>query len=361
MDPVIRKIEVINETLMQEAPAMNNIGLLNGKMGVSIYFFHLAKATGNEEHQRLAESLIDDVYDGASRNRLAADFEDGLAGIAWGIEYLAQNGFVDTDTETIFSEIDNKIYRHIVANDQLPIGILRGAMGFLLYVLSRLHKQDIQTEDPGTFIFTRLLIRLVNHIGRMVEERKYSVQEPLLFDLSWDLPLCLILLGKVREIDVYNYKIDRILDHLSPVVLSLYPRLPSNRLYFLLGMESILQQTDLPQWRNHATMLKQNIQMTEILEDELRDKNLHVMHGIAGVDFISRQLYQLIHEEKFLFKRDQLIEKITLSEYWEKLEQGGLERRSLGLLFYGLTGVGLHLLELSKEQTNLQKQNQIVN
>ncbi|WP_170864454.1 lanthionine synthetase LanC family protein [Fodinibius roseus] len=345
-DMVIEKTKVINDILMQAAPAMNNMGLLNGKLGISIYFFHFAKVTGSKKHHQLAQRLFDEVYEGLSRNGIPVNFEDGLAGIALGIEYLAQNGFVNTDTDDIFSKTDNRIYRHIVANDQLPIGILEGAMGSLLYVLSRLSKQDIQTEDPSTFVFRRLLIRLVNHIGERVEERKYSVQEPLMFDVSWDLPLCLILLGKVREMDIYSYKINHIIDHLSPVVLSLYPRLSSNRLYLLLGIESILQQIDLPEWQNHATLLKQNIAMDEILEEELRDKSLHLMHGAAGVDLVSRQLHQLIQVDRLLFNREQLIEKIIYSEYWEKIEQNEIESRSLGLLFYGLTGVGLHLLTL---------------
>ncbi|HSH35833.1 lanthionine synthetase LanC family protein [Schnuerera sp.] len=345
-DMIIEKIDTVNEILMQTAPAMNNIGLLNGKTGVSIYFFHIAEITGNKKYQKLAKRLISEVYEEVNRSDLEVSFEDGLAGIAWGIEYLAKNKFMEAATKAIFSEIDNKIYRHIESNDELPIGILQGSMGFLVYVLSRLHNQGIQEEQR--FIFRRLLIRLVNHIGRMVEERKYNAQEPWVFDISWDLPLCLILLGKAKKIDIYNYKIDRILDDISPIILSLFPRLSSNRLYLLLGMESILQQTDMPNWRDHATILKQNIAMTEILERELRDKSIHLMHGAAGVDLISQYLFYLIHEEQILFNREQLIVKIIRSEYWEKVEQGGLERRSVGLLFYGFTGVGLHFLELTK-------------
>ncbi|MCG2588209.1 lanthionine synthetase LanC family protein [Rhodohalobacter sulfatireducens] len=328
---------------------MNNNGLLNGKMGISIYFFHLAKNTSDGKHQEIAETLIDDVYQEVSKGRTPPNFEDGLAGIAWGIEYLVQQGFVEAETDDVLSVVDDKIYRHLVSADELPSGILEGIMGYILYILSRLEGKDIHDESTDSFIFKRLLIELVNRLGDNIENRKFSTEEPFSFDITWDLPICLILLGKIRVLNIYNAKIDRIIDHLTPLVLSLYPRLLSNRLYLLYSIEALLKEISLVDWRKHADLLQENLQVAHILQNELKNKNLLFLNGVTGISLIARRMYQVAREEKFVFNQEELIRKITVSEYWQDLKNGDVQRKSWGLLF-GHAGIGLELLELTKKE-----------
>lgn len=351
--PEVRdKLEIINTILHNDANKMNNIGLLNGKMGISIYFFHLSKNTENVKHQEFAEILIDDVYQDVSKGQTPPGFEDGLAGIAWGIEYLVQHGFVEADTDDVLSVVDDKIYRHLVSADELPSGILEGILGYILYILSRLEGKDIHDESTDSFIFKRLLIELVNRLGDNIENRKFSTEEPLSFDITWDLPICLILLGKIRALNIYNDKIDRIIDHLSSLVLSLYPHQLSNRLYLLYSIEALLKEISLADWRKHADFLQGNLELSQILHNELKNKNLLFLNGVAGISLISNRLYQLTKDGKFLFNQEELIRKIAVSEYWRDLKNGDVKRKSLGLLF-GHAGIGMELLELTKKENIL--------
>src|SRR5690625_828336 len=266
--------ELIAQQLKRNTQSISNVGLLKGKMGICIYFFHLARETGENEFQELAEQLIDEVYEEVSNKQLPVNFENGLAGIAWGIEYLVQHNFVEADTDAVLSEVDDKIFRHLRTVEKLPFGISKGVVGFLISLLSRLKGKNIDAEDSNIFIYKRLLIRLVNRLGRLAEERKLRLQEPLLFDLTWDLPLSLILLAKIRAMNFYNSKIDRILEHLSPILLSLYPRSPSNRLYLLLSLQSILQQIQIANWDRHTGLLRERIRLSDILQDDLKNKDI---------------------------------------------------------------------------------------
>ena len=347
MSSIYERIETINHLLIQDIRTTKNIGLLNGKMGICIYFFHLARETGNIEHQEFAEKLIDEVYEEVGKNQTLPDFENGLAGIAWGIEHLVQHGFVEADTNIILSEVDDKIYRHIATADGLPAGLLKGALGYILYILARIQNVDIQSGSADTFIFRRLLVDLINRISKTIEEQKFRAQEPLLFDLSWDLPFCLILLTKVRTKNFYNSKIDQILNYLSPVVVSLYPRSSSNRLYLLLGMESVLKLVHIPAWRKHADILRADICLNDMLDEDLKNKSIGLVNGAVGVSYISHRLYQLTADEKLLLKREDLVNKMVTSEYWEIVKKDNPKRRNPGLLF-GLAGVGIGLLELIK-------------
>ena len=84
----------ITNTLLLNASFIGNLGLMHGKMGIAIYFFHLAQETKNQIYEDYAGELIDEIYDEISTTT-PLDFENGLAGIGWGIEYLVQNGFIE--------------------------------------------------------------------------------------------------------------------------------------------------------------------------------------------------------------------------------------------------------------------------
>ncbi|HYW34350.1 MAG TPA: lanthionine synthetase LanC family protein [Balneolaceae bacterium] len=349
MDHLPQKIFTINELLAREVSSLNNIGLLNGKMGLSIYLFHFARKTGNEEPQKMAGKLIDEVYREISRKQPPLNFENGLAGIAWGVEYLVQNEFVKADTDEILSEVDDKIYSQIVSQKEKwkETGKI---IGYLIYIISRLRGKNLSSEkDASVFIFQRLLEDLINQLSQSIEEEKLSVREPLMFNISWELPIALLLLAAMKEMNVYIYKIDQILNYLSPMVLSLFPHSPGNKLYLIYALEKVLQYSELPKWEEHADLMGNNLELLDIIERDLNDKNIFFNTGFAGVSYISRQLYVITKDERILFQKEKIIKKIIESEYWKVLEKDKAERKNLGL-HKGLAGVAMELLALSEKQ-----------
>ena len=98
----------IANILLLNASFINNLGLLNGKMGISICFYHLAQKYNNEIYEAYAGKLIDEIYNEISLN-IHVDFENGLAGIGWGIEYLTHQGFINANTDKVLEEFDEAI------------------------------------------------------------------------------------------------------------------------------------------------------------------------------------------------------------------------------------------------------------
>jgi lantibiotic modifying enzyme len=354
MAPIQKTIMTINELLAQQLPGLKNIGLFNGKMGISIYLFHLAKETGDKEQQKLAEKLIDEVYREVSQNQPPPHFANGLAGIAWGMEYLVQNNFVNANTDEILSDVDDKIYSHIVAQKQDALRS-NNIIGYIIYIIARLQGKKLNSADnASTFIFKRLLVDLTNQLGQQIEERKLSLQEPVLFQISWQLPIILMLLAKLKAMNFYVYKIDHLLTNLSPFMLSLFPCSSSNKLYLLLAIERILQQANLPGWKDHAHLLIENIDRNGILKNDLSNKNICFQDGLAGVSFISRWLYALTKDKRILLPKKKIAEKIIHSEYWSLIDHDKAEQKNVGL-FAGIAGVGMELLQLSKKQVTAKK------
>lgn len=203
--------------------------------------------------------LIKDIYKESKKYKIPLNFEDGLAGISWGIEYLVHDNFLEGDTDLILTEFDDRICRHLLyANrEELSIGVMRGAMGYIVYILSRLKKTNSDTTNKQTdSIFRRLIIELINHISESIEKKMSFLQDPLSFNVFWELPLFLILLADIKALNFYNNKINRLIEYLTPRIISLFPQRADNKLYLLLGLNSILQQYSIKAWKHHAELLK---------------------------------------------------------------------------------------------------------
>ena len=134
----------ISNTLLLNASFIDNLGLMHGKMGISICFFHLARQTGNQIYEDYAGELIDEIYEEITANT-PVDFENGLAGIGWGIEYLVQNGFIEEGEDNILEELDNAVFQLERKKPELS-GKYNDFFGYGLYYLYRAKNDVWNTE-----------------------------------------------------------------------------------------------------------------------------------------------------------------------------------------------------------------------
>jgi lantibiotic modifying enzyme len=94
------RIQRIANVLLLNASFIDSIGLLNGKTGISIFFYEYGRYTGNKIYTDYAGELIDEIYEEIAQNT-PLSFAGGLTGIGWGIEYLVNNKFIDADTDEV--------------------------------------------------------------------------------------------------------------------------------------------------------------------------------------------------------------------------------------------------------------------
>jgi hypothetical protein len=340
------KLIEINQLLAEYAPSNEMLGLLNGKMGLGIYYFMLARETSNPEHQSLAEKCIGEVYEAAGNTSIPTDFENGLAGIAWGLCHLIKNDFVAADPDDILEDVDDRIFRYWNANKEtLPVDIRQGLLGYWVYYTCRL---ELSHVPVNRYIHTRVVSEIINRIGQLVEEEKFQHREPELFTLYWDLPLLLILLARSKQLQISSNKTDRILDYLTPIITSLYPRLHSNRMFLLFGLESIGKKIPLTVLQDHADLLRKSISLTRIIEDECKSLNILAKDGITGLAFISRKLSNLTETSALLFANEALIRKVSKSVYWLEENHYQEMKKNTGWAT-GLSGIGMLLLEILKD------------
>jgi hypothetical protein len=117
--------------IAKTAGLSNDIGLLEGKMGIVILLFQSSKYFSSNDLEKVAEFLIDDIVE--EKSKLYQLIQNKSSEIFWALNYLSDTGFIELEAE-FFSEIDEVLFRKI--EDLSKISVVN--YSFLgNYILSR--------------------------------------------------------------------------------------------------------------------------------------------------------------------------------------------------------------------------------
>lgn len=120
------------------------VGLWEGKTGMSIFFFLLSRHTGNRWYEEFAGELLDDVCSNLSLH-CPVTFADGLCGIGWAIEFLKKEGFIEGDTDEILAEVDRQVMERDVRRIT-DTSLETGLAGIAAYIRSRLESERTDSD-----------------------------------------------------------------------------------------------------------------------------------------------------------------------------------------------------------------------
>ena len=120
------------------------VGLWEGKTGMSLFFFLLSRHTGNRWYEEFAGELLDDVCSHLSLH-CPVTFADGLCGIGWAIEFLKKEGFIEGDSDEILAEVDRQVMERDVRRIT-DATLETGLAGIAAYVRSRLDSERTSSD-----------------------------------------------------------------------------------------------------------------------------------------------------------------------------------------------------------------------
>lgn len=327
-----QKQRIINLLLLHSS-FMNDLGLLNGKMGISIAFFHLFRETGNAVYENYAGELIDEIYEEINVSS-SWNFADGLAGIGYGIEYLVRNKFIDADTDDALADIDSKLttYAYYFPTS---LGLENGLLGVAYYFFSRVKYKLQNTSNIRLLTNKQLLIHVLDEIDRRISHNSNIFAEPTkelnelekthnaepningdtikTFNLFWNYPILIDFLSEVFTHNIYNTRICEMLERLLAPLNNSYnwPKLNSNRLLMALALTKMLKEHKVPvfdelpsNWPVDAFYLgfKGNLELviTELLAGVTPEaingeigQVPFMKNGALGIAWVYSQLYKI--------------------------------------------------------------------
>jgi hypothetical protein len=170
--------------LMLQGSFSKGLGLLNGKMGIAIFFFYYSKYVKNTIYEDFGGELIEEIYEEINFNT-PVGFAEGLCGIGWAIEYLIQNHFVSSGTEDIFEDFDKRILEMNVKNMR-NTSLDEGLEGIARYVISRF--QGKKTPYKMNFINKEFIADLIMGLSSFDHGKQFLINslEKIIHDKKMD-------------------------------------------------------------------------------------------------------------------------------------------------------------------------------
>lgn len=150
---------ILYHTILHSYDCRDN-GLLFGKMGIALALATYAKKNNCQSVEDFAEELLNKVLRNITK-QTTIFFGRGLAGIGWGIEYLAQNNFMQINTAEICKEIDDQIMKVDFANI-MDLSLENGLLGLLTYINAHLVGNPKKIPFEADFLNTLLSNPIMN-------------------------------------------------------------------------------------------------------------------------------------------------------------------------------------------------------
>lgn len=122
--------------LFLNTSGINDLGLFHGKMGIVLFLYNCARFKKLPICEEFAGEILDEICNNLHME-LPINFENGLCGIGWGIEYLIQNHFLEGNSNEILAVIDQKVMEY-APNRIRDNSLTTGVEGMRCYINARI-------------------------------------------------------------------------------------------------------------------------------------------------------------------------------------------------------------------------------
>jgi hypothetical protein len=332
----------IANVLLLNASFTDNIGLLNGKMGIAIFFYNYARYTGSKIFEEYAGELIDEIYEEINTNT-PADFTNGLTGIGWGIEYLVKNGFIEADTDEALSDIDNSVYRSMFSR---PLLLENGneLFGYGFYYIARLGAGGVDDENLSAQIKKQHLVYLYNYTIRLFVKNEFhdfnieSLSIDTINSITW-------FLLEIYRLGLFPEEVEKLFHCLSEKIKSCLQNFDdkAGQSQLLLLTEKILISiTDIDLQKVYNTILKKKNGFrydSDVPDNVMVDSYVkETWQKLLFAPYLSEDKTNQEDAEKLFLIIDN-------EEYWNR-QLDNLDKNNMGLA--GFAGLGLGILSLTE-------------
>ena len=204
-------------------------GLVHGKMGIAIFFFHYAQYADNMLFADYALDLIGEMQNQIHVNS-PADYEKGIAGIGVGIDYLIRNNFLNVEDD-ICEDLDHRMVRAVMYDPWQDFSQYDGLTGYGRYWISRYHQQTPSEQAR------ECLLCITERIEEKLPDISINEQTDvycLLHDLQElsGFERCIGLLEKCREWDLQSVDDNKCFPRLGDSAIGNIIRMHQRNQYF---------------------------------------------------------------------------------------------------------------------------------
>lgn len=326
----------------------NSYGFLTGNTGIVIFLYYCSRIKNDDKTKQFADNLLDEVFESQKKQgRLSfSAFDNGLAGIGWCLEYLIEHKFCEGNADYILEDVDTAVFKTINEQTQIPLNLQQGLIGYLLYITSRLKNKD--AKKMSTQLNCGLLIKIINKLDEILPNQFQHIGKEIQFDLLWQFSVLFLVLDKTLELDIYNEKIEVMIEQWMFYLSTHLPGIHCHRLSLALSLYKINKKLGRPDIDKQIKVLLYSID-SDVLRKETDPyvSNLqHGWHGVVVLLYLAQQTFDADYPNYKMFgqlRQELLIRYKAKSEKAiDSILQMPKTGNSVGKgLVNGLTGIGM--------------------
>ncbi|MGM9476847.1 hypothetical protein ACS5PU_10460 [Pedobacter sp. GSP4] len=156
-------------------------GLFNGDVGDCLSLF--IESLDNDKLKQRAEILLEHIADNVNQIS-SCNFEDGLAGLGFAIEWLAQNNFININTDEILEDIDDYLYKDVVFEKKSSIMLGDGLLGKGLFFYKRLQAKNPNQNRYRIICLNECLVLLSDELLNWFTNLEVGLLNKKILDFS---------------------------------------------------------------------------------------------------------------------------------------------------------------------------------
>lgn len=149
----------VANTILCNYSMVYNTGLLNGKMGVCLFFYEYARYTGIMEYEEIADGILDSILETLHIGNREDEIVN-IVGIGIGLIYLLNHGFLeDTNDNDALKDVDEIIKKIIRTSKFQTVKLIHAAF----YFICRYRYYRVGVNRKECYSLTAYLIEILSH------------------------------------------------------------------------------------------------------------------------------------------------------------------------------------------------------
>lgn len=122
------------------------LGLLDGACGAALFYAYYAQLGERDEHVERVHRIVGDAVDALASHSLGPGHCTGVAGIAWCLQHLTSQGFIDASDE-VFDPLDEVTAHAMVQGVRAGArDVLHDGLGAVLYLVERSARPHVRAS-----------------------------------------------------------------------------------------------------------------------------------------------------------------------------------------------------------------------
>lgn len=331
---------------------LSNLGLTNGKAGISIFLYYLSKNLSDDRYAEYADSLLEDIYENVT---LIKDSTADIIGMGWCVEYLIQNKFCEGDADEILEQVDNRVYKIMSWEDRKrSLDLTHGLVGYLHYLIIRLKNKEDKNNSKE--INVELFKLTINIISQEALDYFIDLAKDIHFSLLDNLYVLFSSIIDAYSLNIYNERILNMLRQWESHWTSYIPGIHFNRLYLALSLYQINGILKSRKTNEYIKTLLFSLDIDSLRSEVNIERCQSINTGYLGLIFVLKKsisildpsypnynlLRPLMNELLDLYNNHLLMEL-------DKISEGNCRIGDYDLgIVNGWAGVGLFLLQNSE-------------